>query len=133
VRLTAHLDRFAALWDQCHAFVVERQMAFGKTRNPEAVMLAHHVQSYFAIRYAQFKPCVEFPAYHKTQALGAPRGLGARGRKQWAVATCRALLENDATAAPWRAFFEAHRKQDDLADVLLQAEAFRRCGFSAGL
>ncbi len=123
VKLTAHLDKFRAYWDKCDAFVSEQQMSFGKLHNPEAVRLSYHCLSYFTIRYAQFKKTIEFPAYWKTRVLGAPKGIDKKQRKKWAVDKCCEILvlQNDTTN---KIFFDAHRKKDDLADVVIQALAY---------
>ena len=71
--MTDLLDQYVKYWDQCDAFVIEKQMSFGKKHNTMALKLGQHCWSYFAFKYSRFKKIVEFPAYHKTQILGAKK------------------------------------------------------------
>ena len=73
--MTDVLDRYSKFWDMCSVFIIEKQMQFGNRVNPMAIKLGQHCYSYFAIKYANFKDIVEFPAYHKTQILGAAKIL----------------------------------------------------------
>lgn len=114
-------------------------MSFGKNkRNTMALKLGQHCYSYFTIKYGRFKKVIEFPAYHKTQVLGAEKIRGKKfkngnyrwktidkpTRKKWSVAKATEILtyrgeketiENIKTKA----------KKDDLADTLTQLQAFK--------
>ena len=48
-------------------------MSFGKQYNTMALKIAQHCWSYFAINYGTAKKIEEFPAYYKTQILGAAK------------------------------------------------------------
>ena len=137
--MTDLLDSYSDYWDKCCCFVVEQQMSFGKMkRNPKALKLGHHCQSYFMFHYSRFKEVIEFPAYHKTQVLGCEKIRGKQckngnyrwksvdkpTRKKWSVVkateilTCRGeeeTINNIKTKA----------KKDDLADTLTQLQAFK--------
>ena len=67
------LDQYSVYFDNCSTIIIEKQMSFGKKHNTMAVKLAQHCWSYFAFRYGRFKQLIEFPAYYKTQILGAPK------------------------------------------------------------
>ena len=131
------LEEYSPYFDKCSAFVIEQQMNFGKCRNNMALKLGQHCYSWFTIKYGKSKKIVEFPAYHKTQVMGAPKVKGKKTktgyrwkamakpqRKKWAVnkaieiLTCRGeidVLDGVTTVA----------KKDDLADTLLQLQAYK--------
>ena len=131
-----YLDSLAEEWDLCNVFVVEMQMSFGKRYNTMALKLGQHCQSYFHFRYGRFKEVVEFPAYHKTQVLGAEKvrsvtkkgkvsykALDKPGRKKWSVEMAFSFL-CDRDDFKNLAELERNKKKDDIADCLLQALAF---------
>lgn len=137
--MTDILDHYSNYWDQCDAFVIEQQMSFGKTRKNEvrnntmAVKLGQHCWSYFAFRYGRFRPVVEFPAYYKTQILGAPKvsngktgfkAMDKPARKKWSIDKATAIL---AEREDFRTLniLTSSRKKDDLADVICQLQAFK--------
>lgn len=129
------LDHFHEYWDRCEVFVIEQQMSFGKNRNTMALKLGQHCYSYFAIKYGRFKKIIEFPAYHKTQVLGAKKNISVTkkgktswkaldkaSRKKWAIEKAEQIL------ADREDFFTlsdmlSHGKKDDLADTLCQCQA----------
>ena len=129
-----HLDKFAEYWDKCDTFVIEMQMSFGKNRNPMAVKLGQHCYSYFIFKYGRFKKTIEFPAYHKTQILGAPKKvldkkdklikMSKPERKKWAVEEAYRILtirnESDVMDN-----IKTKSKKDDLSDVICQLEAYK--------
>ena len=132
--MTDLLDRYVDYWDQCDAFVIEKQMSFGKRHNTMALKLGQHCWSYFAFKYGRFKEIVEFPAYHKTQVLGAKKIISKGGtkykaidkpaRKKWSVEKAISILKDrndDKTIST----LTSARKRDDLADVLCQLQAFK--------
>lgn len=134
--MTDVLDRYSAYWDLCSLFVIEEQMAFGKKLNKMAVKLGQHCYSYFAFRYSRFKTVIEFPAYYKTQVLGAPKVTGKVSkngkqrfkamdkpqRKKWSVAKAEEILvaRNEFQVL---AGLTSAKKKDDLADTLTQLQA----------
>lgn len=135
--MTECLDMYMAYWNQCSVFVIEKQMAFGMTRNTMAVKLGQHCYSYFAIRYGRFKDILEFPAYYKTKILGAPKKLMSNGtyravdkpsRKKWTVGEARRIL-SARKDTEMLLHLNSAKKRDDLADVLCQLQAFKYLAF----
>lgn len=124
--LTLELDKYTNIWDKCEYFLIETQMSFGRKLNLPAVKIAQHVQSYFIIRYGLNKKVIDFPAYHKTQILGAPKEKGKKKfkamekpqRKKWAVETAERILEMREEENPF-----SGKKRDDLSDCLLMCQA----------
>lgn len=132
------LDNYVNYWDKCSAFVIEEQMAFGKKLNKMAMKLGQHCYSYFIFKYGRYKSVIEFPAYHKTQILGAPKVEGKPyksgkkrykamekpQRKKWSVDKAIDILTNRGEMDILEGLTSA-KKKDDLADVLTQLQAFK--------
>ena len=136
--MTEALDTYREFFDKCDVIVIEQQMSFKKAQNTMAIKLGQHCFSYFTMRYPVTtvnnivfdgrKEIIEFPAYYKTQLLGAPRGLSKPERKKWAVAKtldvfCSRGQEN---------YFLDIKKKDDLADTFLQLQSFKFLRFVDG-
>ncbi len=131
--MTTALDQFDEYWDECMAFVIEEQMGFGRKINLTALKLGQHCFSYFLFRYGSTRVVTEFPAYHKTRILGAPKVKGRTGRwkavskahrKKWAIEKAKEILTTRGEEDVW---FEVRKtaKKDDLADVVVQLQAFK--------
>ena len=133
------LDEYSDYWDKCSFFVIEQQMSFGKNkRNTMALKLGQHCYSYFVIRYGRFKHVIEFPAYHKTQVLGAQKIKGKKykngnyrwktidkpARKKWSINKATEILSNRGEEDTIRNI-KTKTKKDDLADTLTQLQAFK--------
>lgn len=121
------LDCYKPYWDKCYLIIIEQQMEFSKKKlNMMAIKLAQHLYSYFVFQYADFKEIIIFPAYHKTQILGAPKTLRKKdkGRKKWAVKEALDILEirNDI---PSTNLILTRKKQDDLSDTICQLQAYK--------
>lgn len=111
----------------CDEVVVERQ----PNRNATMTRLQHYIEMYFA---AHDKPVTVQDAKHKLAfAAGtpwwpseadAPEGWSYRARKTLSVKTTRALLEATPQDPAFVDLFAACKKQDDLADALLQGMAY---------
>lgn len=132
------LEKFMNLWSKCDFFVIEEQMHFGIKTNFMAVKLAQHCFSYFVFKFGKSKPIIDFPSYHKTQILGAPKiegkpyksglirykAMEKPARKKWAVEKAIEILS-------FRKDFQtlnnltSKKKKDDLADTFLQLQAFK--------
>jgi len=134
--LTEFLDSNMDAFSRCDYIVVEKQMQFGKIRNTRAVRVAHHVQSYFLIKFGRLAQVFSFPAYHKTQVLGAKKikittksgkvrfkSVDKPTRKKWAVDIVEDILlaRRDFTTIEKIALM---KKRDDVSDCLLQSIAF---------
>ena len=133
------LDKYSDYWDKCSHFVIEQQMSFGKNkRNTMALKLGQHCYSYFTIRYGRFKSVLEFPAYHKTQVLGAEKIRGKKfkngnyrwktvdkpTRKKWCISKATELLELRGEIETINNI-KTKAKKDDLADTFCQLQAFK--------
>ncbi len=131
--MTDVLDEYLEYWEKCEAFVVEMQMSFRGVYNVKALKLGQHCLSYFALKFGREKYMIEYPAFHKTEVLGAQKihkGVTKKGvttyksmdkpaRKKWSVAKACEILEmrgEDDTLSG----LTSKAKRDDLADTLLQ-------------
>lgn len=135
--LTDLLDKYKNYWDKCDAFVIEQQMSFGKQNNTMAIKIAQHCWSYFAFQYNRYKQIISFPAYYKTQILGAEKlekktkkgkisyvSIDKPARKKWSIEKAMYILserEDFKTLSQ----LTSNKKKDDLADVLCQLQAFK--------
>ena len=128
------LDEYISYWNRCDAFIIEQQMSFGKNKsNTMAVKLGQHCQSYFLLNYGIFKHVLEFPAYHKTQILGAPKVERKKKplRKKWAIKKALEILElrdDQETLSQ----VTTKKKQDDMSDCLLMTITFSYLCFIDG-
>ena len=134
VAMNEFLDKYITFFDECDIVIIEQQMAF-RTKNMNAVKLAQHCMSYFINKYATFKPVIEFPAYNKTQVLGANK-LEVKGgrkkywRKKWSVKEAKYILTMREDEDHYEKIAITHRKKaDDLADVITQLQAFKILAF----
>ena len=131
------LDRYASIWDQCHTFVIGKQMQ----TNPMALKLAQHCYSYFCFRYGRFKNIVEFQSYNKTQVLGAPKTekktktgktsykcMDKPARKKWCIVKAKEIvsLREDVETVNQ---IEKAKKKDDLCDVICQLASWKYLTF----
>ena len=135
------LDKYKKYFDQCAYFIIEKQMCFDKIRNLMAIKLGQHCQSYFILKYPEkIKNIIEFPAYHKTILLGAKKIKGnkilkngkhnwktmdKKSRKKWAILKAIEILKLRNEEISITEF----KKKDDLADTLLQMQAFKILNF----
>ncbi len=152
--MTELLDKYIDFWNKCSIILIEEQMtfksSFGRCRfNPMATKLAQHCFSYFAINFGRTKQITIFPSYNKTIVLGAERikettkrgkikwkTMGDRDRKKWAVTKVREIYEvrNDTesldlfTNKPKKKGIISIKK-DDLADVVIQLQAYKYMHF----
>jgi hypothetical protein len=143
--MTKVLDEYLKLWDKCSIIIIEEQMSFRGKINPMALKLGQHCFSYFAINYGKHKIIKVFPSYHKTNVLGAPKTktttkkgtikwktLGDKERKTWSVELVKYILEKRNETESLDIFKKQDRKKgvkkvklDDLADVVVQLQAFK--------
>ena len=115
--MNKELDKHKHLLDTCDYIVIEKQM----NTNTTAIKLGQHCQSYFMLKYNS--TLVEFPSYYKTQSLNAPPKMTYSQRKKWAVLKAIDILmeRNDYVNLT---LLSLSTKADDLADVIIQTEAF---------
>jgi hypothetical protein len=141
--MTDLLDSYSEYWDKCSHFVIEQQMSFGKNkRNTMALKLGQHCYSYFTIRYGRFKNVTEFPAYHKTQVLGAEKIKGKQykngnfkwktidkpARKKWSISRATELLDLRGEIDTINNI-KTKAKKDDLADTFTQIQSWKYLHF----
>jgi hypothetical protein len=127
------LDEYKEYFDKCALIVIEQQMSFKAAQNTMALKLGQHCFSYFLFRYGEEKEIIEFPAYYKTQILGAPKTAGSSGklkamskpeRKKWAVEKAIEILMERGDMESVDELTKK-RKRDDMADVLIQLQSFK--------
>ena len=139
------LDAHRTYWDKCAVILIEKQMAFGpQKQNIMAMKLAQHCYSYFMFTYKDIVDCpkvIEFPAYIKTQTLGAPKHFGTitktfkngktteikDNRKKWAARTAINILTDRKDTSTLESIETKHdrkQQQDDMSDCLLMVEAY---------
>ena len=137
INMTELLDQYKSYWDRCNKFIIEMQMNFGKRRNTTAVKLAQHCMSYFLFNYKDANKVIEFPAYHKTQVLGAGKiksvtktgkvtykAIDKPARKKWSIdEACRMLSERGEIDI--FCDLSTKSKKDDLSDCLLMNCAYK--------
>jgi hypothetical protein len=137
--MTDVLNEHREYWDKCSLFVIEEQMSFGKKLNKMALKLAQHCYSYFAFLYGREKKIIEFPAYNKTQILGAPKvesgktykngkkrykTMAENPRKKWSSQKAIEILTSRGEMEILEKLSSA-KKKDDLADVITQLQSFK--------
>lgn len=123
VNITNLLDEYKSYWDKCSIILIEQQMSFKKGHNTMALKVAQHVFSYFTFCYSTFKEIIEFPAYHKTKILGAPKKLTKPQRKKWAIEKANNIWtdRNDNVILD---YVKQIKKKDDVSDCFLMCNCF---------
>lgn len=129
------LDLHKDIWEKCSYFVIEKQMSWAKSHNTMALKLGQHCYSYFCMNY-KHSTILEFPAYHKTQVLGAEKiqterngvvkykSMDKPSRKKWAVEKALEIVSSRGDTVLLELFSES-KKKDDIADTVLQLQAFK--------
>jgi hypothetical protein len=131
------LDEFEDIWDDVNIIIVEKQMSFRGKINTMDLKLGQNCQSYFMLNYGREKKIVEFPAYYKTQVLGALmkkttlkngkekwKTLDDRERKKWSVEETFGILSLREDYETMNEIWEM-KKRDDVSDVITQMQAFK--------
>jgi hypothetical protein len=121
--ITHYLDSFEDYLDQVSYVVVEQQMSFGRKKNTLAVKIAQHIESYFIFKYGMFKDITEFPSYHKTNVLKAPKKIDKPARKKWAIQKATEIwtIRNDTLHLN---LLSSSKKKDDISDCLCMCLSF---------
>ena len=137
LNMTDCLDEYVKYWNKCSVIIIEQQMSFGRKRNTMALKLGQHCFSYFSFNYRDFKKIIEFPAYHKTQVLQAPKKFGKikkiqkngkermiqDNRKKWSIRTAYRYI-NCRDDKETIQIFEDSKKKDDISDCILMNLAY---------
>jgi len=137
--MTKLLDTFHEYWEICDVFIIEQQMLFGKMTNPMAVKLGQHCYSYFSIKYGDDKRIIEYPAYNKTQVLGAAKiatgqttklgknkykSMTKPQRKKWCISEAINVLNTRGDTDTIEQIRKS-KKKDDLCDVICQLQSWK--------
>lgn len=114
------LDEYKEYWEKCEHIIIEKQMSFRGKYNVMAMKLGQFCFSYFKINYRETKCIIDYPAYHKTQVLGAIK-LDVKQkykRKKWAVKKATEILEIRKDTENLKEI-QDKKKKDDMSDCLL--------------
>jgi hypothetical protein len=138
LNMITEMDKYKKQFDECDVFLIERQMSFGKKKtNTMALKLGQHCYSYLLMKYLNNKIIIDYPAYYKTQILGAPKKFGKipktykngktvqiqDNRKKWSVRISNDILQlrNDKKSLE---IINDTKKRDDMCDCLLMTITF---------
>lgn len=124
INMTHVLDQYKAYWNQCTTFLIEQQMSFGSKRNTMALKLGQHCFSYFVFHFANFKTTIDYPAYNKTQLLGAPKKMNKYQRKKWAIDQAMKILLDRNDVEMLDKLMKSSKK-DDMADCILMINSYK--------
>jgi hypothetical protein len=104
--------------------IIERQLPM----NLKAVRISQHIISYFMFHFKNLVPNLpmifEIDSKLKSRELGASTHLNERGIKQWSIDLCKSLLVKRQDYDGLEILEKHKRKADDVADTLVQIEAF---------
>lgn len=134
INMNNEFNKISDYLEKCSIVIIEKQM----NKNIKALKLAQHCMSYFLVKYGDLKDIIEFPAYHKTCVLGAPRSKGRVNkngkvswktmnqakRKTWSIDKCFEILKNRDEEEIINNI-KSQKKKDDLADVVTMCQAYK--------
>lgn len=118
-----YLDHYKIFFDEVDVVIIEQQMSFGRKLNIKAVKIGQACMTYFMMRHPNIE-VIEYPAYHKTKILGAPKKLTKPQRKSWSVEECKQIFQLREDFENLE-FLKSSKKRDDLADCNTQLESFK--------
>lgn len=121
--LNNFLDRFLDHFRETDLIIIERQLP----ENYKATRIAQHTISYFLLKLkdSPLTPTiVEISPQLKGKILGAPKGIGKRELKKWAIEEADRLLRKRGDTYGLDLMKSIKGKKDDLADTLCQIEAY---------
>ena len=117
------LDKYINLIINCHLIIIERQLQI----NYKMVRFSQHVITYLMLKVMNnsLKTVIlEINSKLKTKQLNAPKKLGPKETKLWAIEKAYALLRERKDNTSIRIMDKAQKsKRDDLADTIVQIEA----------
>ena len=105
-------------WLNCQQIIIEQQMRY----NIRAQRISQHIWTWFHCKYTHI-PLQFVKSSLKTQHFLGENTLSNKSRKKWAIEKTIGILE-DRKDDQHLQVLKAHKKQDDLADTLLQLLAF---------
>jgi hypothetical protein len=117
------LEKQRKFFENINIVLIERQLP----TNYKMVRLSQHVLSYFTNLFLSNPiPIIEIDSKFKTKFLDAPRKLDEREVKKWSVEKCSEILPKYFDQVSENFFTSFKKKKDDLADTIVQMEAFCR-------
>lgn len=119
---TRFLSRHLAALAECHYIIVERQLP----ENYVSTRIAQHTVSLLslALEDAPLLPIIyEVDPKLKGKVLGYPPHFNKRKLKLWSICIARQMLTARGDADSLAAMDACGKKQDDLADTVLQVQA----------
>ena len=143
LNMITEMDKYQEYFDECDVFLIERQMSFGKRKtNTMALKLGQHCYSYLLMKYLNNKIIIDYPAYYKTQILGAPKKFGKikktykngktvdikDNRKKWSVRIASNILKLRKDEKSLEIINDT-KKRDDMSDCLLMTITYSYLNF----
>lgn len=122
-RLNQYLDSLRDKLQGVMYLLVEIQKNNNKTLNYKAARVFQHICTYFYLKYPTIT-VIEYPSSHKSQLLGAPKGLKTPQLKKWCIDKAASVLINREDHDS-HAFLMSHKKKDDLADTFCMIESYK--------
>ena len=116
--LTCFLNEKMSKFELCEVFIVERQDVL----NYKSTRIMQHTLSFFSFNFPD-RVIQEFDSHFKSRKLGAPAGLSKAAVKAWTINIVQIIL-NERCDMESLEKLGSETKQDDLADVVAQIEAF---------
>lgn len=118
------LDKYKDFYRDTSLFIIERQMHI----NYNAIRVVHIVFGYYVTYILtsndnQSRVLIEIDPKVKGNVLGAPKGCDKKTLKQWGIDEAKNLLRLRCDN-PCINIINQHKKKDDLADTVIQIEAF---------
>lgn len=122
VALTKYLNQWKSIYQECHYFLIERQMSV----NYKATRIGQHTLSYFLINMTDaplLPDIIEMHPKVKGNELGGAVGLSYDQLKQWSVGKAIDMLNvrGDTFSIEVLEYFK--KKRDDLSDCICMIEA----------
>lgn len=131
VSIVEELDKYNDIYLNTHAFIIERQM-----KRKEMLLIMQHLLTYFIVKTRNYPLCpdvIEISAKVKGKQLGFDKKeIKGKAIKKWSSGLARRMLEerDDYFGLEVMDYWlsKEHllkvRKDDDLADCVLMAEAY---------
>lgn len=126
-KLSQYFGNNQVIFMRCSWLIVEQQRLIrGQIKNATRnIRLMQHILSYFQLVYPHIAR-IELPSTLKTSKLmPAPIKMDREARKNWAKEYAMELCQNRGDIASITVLQQA-KKKDDLADTVVQLEAYRR-------
>ncbi len=121
-RVNVFLNKYKDHFLKTHIIIIEQQLHV----NYQSIRMMQHVISYFSFLLSDSKllpMIIEVDSKLKTKTLNSPPHLNDTGIKKWAIDIAIQLLtlQDDQASVD---IINSYKKKDDLADTVMQIEAF---------